>query len=87
MKPTSLKNAITEIREGKIVVYPTDTLYGLGADIFNMQAVQKIYRIKQRPSDLPLPVMVSDRKMMKKIAYIMQSAKKLWFYTGISFEG
>ena len=77
MKPTSLKNAISEIREGKVVVYPTDTLYGLGADIFNVPAVQNIYRIKQRPRDLPLPVMVSDREMMKQIAYITPSAKKI----------
>lgn len=77
MKTTSLKNVVGWIREGKLVVYPTDTLYGLGADIFNVSAVKKIYRVKRRPLTLPLPVMVSDLSMMKKVAYITPRAKKI----------
>ena len=77
MKTTSLKNVVGWIREGKLVVYPTDTLYGLGADIFNVSAVKRIYRVKRRPLALPLPVMVSDLSMMKKVAYITPRAKKI----------
>ncbi len=77
MKPISLKNAITGIKKGKLVVYPTDTLYGLGADIFNVPAVQKIYKVKRRPLDLPLPVMVSDMAMMKTVAHITPTEKKI----------
>jgi L-threonylcarbamoyladenylate synthase len=77
MKTTSLKNVVSGIREGKLVVYPTDTLYGLGADIFNVPAVKKIYQVKRRPLDLPLPVMVSDMDMMKKVAHITVPAKRI----------
>jgi L-threonylcarbamoyladenylate synthase len=77
MKTPSLKNAITGIKTGKLVIYPTDTLYGLGADIFNKKAIQKIFRVKRRPFTLPLPVMVSDMDMMKQIAHISPAAKKI----------
>jgi L-threonylcarbamoyladenylate synthase len=77
MKTINLKNAISGIAKGKLVVYPTDTLYGLGADIYNVSSVKKIYQVKRRPLDLPLPVMVSDISMMKKIAYITPPAKKI----------
>ena len=77
MKPTSLKKAIEGVTKGELIVYPTDTLYGLGADIFNASAVKKVYQVKKRPWDNPLPIMVSDRAMMEKIAYISPQAKRL----------
>jgi len=77
MRTTRLNKAISGIREGKLIVYPTDTLYGLAADIFNASAVKKIYQVKRRPLDLPLPVMVSDISMLKKIAYMTPPAEKI----------
>jgi L-threonylcarbamoyladenylate synthase len=62
--------AIKALRNGEIIVYPTDTLYGLGADIYNGDAVRKIFKIKKRPFNDPLPVAVSDIEEIEKIAYI-----------------
>ena len=66
----NLSRAITALLNGKVIVYPTDTLYGLGADIFNKEAVAKIYEIKKRPINNPLPIAVSDLESLEKIAFV-----------------
>jgi len=63
--------AITEagelIRAGEVVVYPTETLYGLGADATNAQAVAEVIKMKGRPDNNPIPVIVADGKMLRKL--------------------
>ncbi|HEC89302.1 MAG TPA: threonylcarbamoyl-AMP synthase [Thermoplasmatales archaeon] len=76
-KNDSLTKAYAALKKGKLIVYPTDTLYALGADIFNEGAVRKVYAVKERPLDEPLPVAVSDINMMDKIAFISKIALKL----------
>ncbi len=53
--------------QGGVIVYPTETAYGLGADYFNEEAVKKIFLIKQREADKPLPVIVSDWAMAEEL--------------------
>lgn len=60
--------AVQVIGEGGLVVYPTDTLYGLGADAMNPEAIGKVYEAKERPEDAPISIAVSDVEMMKKVA-------------------
>ena len=60
--------AIELLKKGGIVAYPTDTVYGVGADALNKQAVERIYRIKKRPASLPLPVLISDKADLAKVA-------------------
>ncbi len=48
------------IHSGKVVAFPTDTFYGLGADPFNLAAVSEIFRIKRRTTDRPLPLLVAS---------------------------
>ena len=55
-----IKLAAELLRSGGIVAYPTDTVYGLGADIFHENAVFRIYQVKKRSLDLPLPVLLSS---------------------------
>ena len=69
MVKLNLSKAIEALKNGEVIVYPTDTLYGLGADIFSDSTVQKIYRIKNRPCNIPLSVAVSDLNELKKIAF------------------
>ncbi len=57
---------------------PTDTVYGFIADATNKKAVAKIYKIKQRPKDKPLPVFVSGVKMAQEIAEVDARAKKMF---------
>jgi L-threonylcarbamoyladenylate synthase len=55
-----LDRAIEILKSGGIVAFPTDTVYGLGGDAFNSEVAERIYRIKQRPRSLPLPVLLAD---------------------------
>ncbi|MEF8878939.1 MAG: L-threonylcarbamoyladenylate synthase [Candidatus Thermoplasmatota archaeon] len=65
------------LRNGYLIVYPTDTLYGLGADVFNEDAVKKVYNVKKRDYSNPLPVAVSSLDMMEDVAFVDQKAKRL----------
>lgn len=62
------------VKQGGIIVYPTDTFYGLGANCFSGEALQRIYRIKDRQLGKPFPVLISDPNMVKKLAAEMPSA-------------
>lgn len=77
-----IRIAIKAIREGKVLVCPTDTVYGLLADATNEKAVKKIFRIKKRESKKPIPIFVKDLKMAKQVAEIDKRKemilKKLW---------
>ena len=66
-----------EIAAGNLIVYPTETVYGIGADIFDQVAVKNLYIAKNRPFDMALSVAVSDRKMMERIAVLDDNADKL----------
>jgi len=57
---SQIDRAIEILKAGGIVVYPTDTVYGLGCNVLNSEAVERIYRVKQRPSNQPLPVLLAD---------------------------
>ena len=65
-----LKFAGKKIKEGKLVAIPTETVYGLGADAFNTEAVAKIFEAKKRPFFDPLIVHIADRDMLDKIAFV-----------------
>ena len=70
------------IKGGKVIVFPTDTVYGLIADAANKKAVEKIFKMKKRAKEKPLPIFVKDIKMAKKFAYINKDQvdflKKSW---------
>ncbi|MBR6523374.1 MAG: threonylcarbamoyl-AMP synthase [Clostridia bacterium] len=75
--PAELKNAGEVIKSGGLVVFPTETVYGLGADGLSSEAVKNIFRAKGRPSDNPLILHVSDMKMAEKIGKITHAAAKI----------
>jgi L-threonylcarbamoyladenylate synthase len=66
-----LAAAVDALRQGKLVAFPTDTLYGLGADAANDQAVHKLYEAKRRPLDAPLPVLVADIDQASELVHEM----------------
>lgn len=68
---------IKALKKGKIVLYPTDTVYGLGANIFDIEAVEKIYTIKKRPFHKPLSVSVSKIEDIHKIAHLNKDLEKM----------
>ena len=69
--------AAEEIAAGNLVVYPTETVYGIGADVLNEVAVKNLYMAKNRPFDMALSVAVSDKNMMESIAVLDENADKL----------
>lgn len=62
-----LNIAIEYIKSGKTVIFPTETVYGIGANALDRNAVDKIFKIKGRPQDNPLIVHISDKKMLKEL--------------------
>ena len=73
----TVNNIVKIIKQGEVVVCPTDTVYGLLVDIKNNEAVKKIFKIKQRIIKKPLPVFVKDLKMAKKLAKIGKKQEKI----------
>ncbi len=75
---TDLQTAAELIRSGQTVVFPTETVYGIGADAKNPGAVKKIFEAKGRPADNPLIVHVSEKSQIAEIAAeITEDAQKL----------
>ncbi len=64
-------------RDGGLVVYPTDTVYGLGTNPLMPSAVTRVYRVKERPMDKPLPVLVSSIEAAKRLVEISPVAECL----------
>jgi len=60
----AIKEAASYIQSGEVVAFPTETVYGLGADATNNAAIKKIFQAKGRPADNPLIVHVAERKQM-----------------------
>lgn len=59
--------AIEHLKKGNVILYPTDTIWGLGCDPNNEEAVRKIFDIKRRPIDQPLILIVDSIQMLKTI--------------------
>ena len=62
-----ISRAVRILKKGGVVAFPTDTLYGLGANAFDENAVLKIYEIKSRPRDLALTLLLADIAQMKVV--------------------
>ena len=72
-----IQKAVQSLKNGNVIVYPTDTLYGLGCDIFNKNAVKKIYKIKKRHHNKPLSFICEDFNSINKYAIMQNYAYKL----------
>lgn len=72
-----IKKAGELIKRGELVAFPTETVYGLGADALNSEAVKKIFIAKGRPSDNPLIIHIAQKEDLKKIADISPVRKKM----------
>ena len=78
-----VKKAARALKDGNLVAFPTETVYGLGADATNAKAVSRIYSVKGRPTDHPLIVHISSIKLMNRWAvdipdYAINLAKEFW---------
>lgn len=62
----NLEDICTLLSKGGVILYPTDTIWGIGCDAFNEAAIDKVYQIKQRPRDKPLSILVDSMDMLRQ---------------------
>jgi L-threonylcarbamoyladenylate synthase len=80
---SQIKNAAKALKDGHLVAFPTETVYGLGADATNEKAVSRVYSVKARPTDHPLIVHISSINKLAKWAidipkYAIKLAEEFW---------
>lgn len=78
-----INQAIVTLKDGGVVAFPTDTVYGVGVDPFQPQAVRKLYQIKGRPIDKPIPILVGSVNDVERVAQNLppsfsQLAEQFW---------
>lgn len=73
----NIEKAAELLKAGKVVAFPTETVYGLGADALNEDAVRAIFAAKERPADNPLIVHVAEEKQLTGLCTVTETAKKL----------
>jgi L-threonylcarbamoyladenylate synthase len=78
-----IRDAALALKAGHLVAFPTETVYGLGADARNPEAIKRIYEVKGRPTDHPLIVHISSLNQLDKWAidipeYAIKLARKFW---------
>jgi len=71
-----IKKAVEVMRDGGIIIYPTDTVYGLGCDLSNKKGIEKIYELKKRNRKHPLSFVCSDLKHISEYAKVTDYAYK-----------
>ena len=74
----AIQRALGSLHKGNLVAFPTDTVYGLGALVFNGKAVESIYLAKDRPIEKAIPVLIGDLEDLEKVSHgIADVARKL----------
>jgi tRNA threonylcarbamoyl adenosine modification protein (Sua5/YciO/YrdC/YwlC family) len=72
-----IRKVVDVLKEGGVIGYPTDTIYGVGCDLFNPEAIRKIHRIKRIEGNKPLSFICSDLKDISRYAYVSNYAYKM----------
>jgi L-threonylcarbamoyladenylate synthase len=72
-----IKIAISTIKNGGTVIFPTDTVYGIGCDPYNEDAVKSVYKIKKRDPEKLVPILGYSKKDLSKIAFFDEKANKI----------
>ncbi|MBN1547034.1 MAG: threonylcarbamoyl-AMP synthase [Syntrophaceae bacterium] len=72
-----IKKAAEILQQGGVIVYPTDTVYGLGCDLFNKKGIERIYDIKKRDRKQPLSFICADLKDISQYAQVSDFAYKV----------
>ena len=72
-----IRQIVDKLRNGAVICYPTDTVYGIGCDIFNQKAIKKIYQIKQRAKHKPFSFMCSSLKNVNDYGHVSNMAYRI----------
>ncbi|USN53669.1 MAG: threonylcarbamoyl-AMP synthase [Candidatus Nomurabacteria bacterium] len=80
--PEALSTAVRALKNGQLIIYPTDTAYAIGADATNAAAVRAVQQVKQRSEAKPLPLIAADSAQVAQVAILHPDeellAKKHW---------
>lgn len=76
--PKAIEKAVSVLQNGGVVIYPTETLYGIGVDATNPEAVKKLIAYKNRPFGKPFSIAVTDKEMAQGFVDINKTAEKLY---------
>ncbi len=71
-----IKRVIAVLKKGGVIGYPTDTIYGIGCDLFNKEAIERIYRLKKYNRNKPLSFICSNLKDISRYAHVSNYAYK-----------
>lgn len=71
-----LNSCVNKLKNGGIVIFPTETVYGIGANAYNEHSVRKIYEIKKRPDEKPLSILVGNINEIEKYAVISNELER-----------
>ena len=77
VSPSSLMRAAELLCAGQLVAFPTDTVYGVGARVFDAKSVASIYVAKERPPEKAIPVLIADDSDLPRIAFVPDAARVL----------
>ncbi len=78
LEPNLVERAVEVLRDGELVILPTDTVYGIAADVRNDDAVEAIYRAKQRDPSSPLQLLFGrDTSLISRFAKVTSAAQRL----------
>ncbi|MDO8715995.1 MAG: L-threonylcarbamoyladenylate synthase [Dehalococcoidales bacterium] len=80
-----IERGVTILRQGGLIAYPTDTVYGLGASMSLPQSVARIYEVKGRPRSLPLPLLLADVSQIAEVA--SKVPPSAWCFINSFFPG
>ena len=73
----AVSQAVTVLKRGGVIVYPTDTVYGLGANACDWYAVEQVFKIKKRPFSRPLPIIARNIKWVAELAFVPPKLEKI----------
>ena len=76
-QPRLIAQVVEALKHGAVICYPTDTVYGIGCDIFNQKAVKRVHQLKRRPNDKPFSFMCSSLKDVSSYCHISNAAYRL----------
>ncbi|MDW7773012.1 MAG: L-threonylcarbamoyladenylate synthase [Desulfobulbaceae bacterium] len=76
-QPRLISQVIDILHKGGVICYPTDTMYGIGCDIFNQKAVKRVYQLKRRPKHKPFSFMCYDLKNISEYGHVGNTAYRL----------
>ncbi len=76
-QPRLISQVVELLKRGGVICYPTDTLYGVGCDIFNQKAVKRVHQLKKRPKKKPFSFMCSSLKNISHYAHVSNTAYRL----------